>query len=283
MKTLDADQLADLVREYRSDGFAYVRQMFSAQELAPLSGSLVEGASPGGFSVTDSAGGAQELSVWLELGDDLIGVLPRLEPIVALASAVVAEDVYHWHSKISWKRPSTKSLWDWHQDYGFWVDDGVHRPDMCTIAIALGSVHRGNGCMQLLRGSHNLGKLDVVEVGKSQGVDPALIDGVIETHPIEYCELEAGDVVVFHSNTLHGSGPNESDHPRTMLMSSYNARSNVPSSPRHPAYRPDELAVVPASAVRNGWTSIFGSTPFVDPERDGMTQGYSTTSHSAGR
>ena len=281
MRQLNEAELANLVSNYDRDGFAYVRSLFSAEDLAPLADRLDhEGAAPGGFSVTDSEGGRQELSVWLELGDDLVGVIPRLAPLVDIAAAVIGEQVYHWHSKLSWKRPHTTSLWDWHQDYAFWVSEGVADPDMCTIAVAVGRAEEANGCMRLIAGSHRLGTIDVVDIGSSRGADPDAVASALESHAVELCELDCGDVVVFHSNTLHGSGPNQSDAPRTMLMSSYNAVSNPPTAPRIAGYLPDEMTVLPSHAIADGWTEVFGATAFIDPVRDGMNQGYSVDSAS---
>ena len=276
MRTVTPDELGRLVDDYRRDGFAYVRSMFTADDLAPLAGGLVDGAAPGSFAVTDSQGGKQELSVWLHLGDDLIGVIPRLAPVVSLAEAVVDDRVYHWHSKLSWKRPRTTSLWDWHQDYAFWRENGVGRPDMCTVAIAVGPVTEANGCMRLVAGSHHLGALPIAEVGEGQGTEPAAVESALAGLSVELCELEPGDVVVFHSNTLHSSGPNESDVSRTMLMMSYNAVSNAPTAALHPGYDADELQVLPATALHTGWTDVFGATAFVDPAAEGLDQGYDT-------
>lgn len=276
MRELSERELATVVDDYNRDGFAYARSMFTVDELAPLADALDDGAAPGGFTVPDSQGGRQPLSAWIELGDDFVGVLPRLAPVVAIAEAVVGGPVYHWHSKLSWKRPNTNTLWDWHQDYPFWAREGVAAPDMCSIAVAVGPVTRANGCMQLVAGSHHLGPLDIVDLGPTQSADTVAVAEALNTHALEYCELEPGDAVVFHSNTLHSSGPNESDTPRTMLMASYNAVSNPPSAPRNPGYAFAPLRVVPAASVTNGWSAVFGDTPFVDPERDSMDQGYDT-------
>lgn len=274
MRQLQEEELAELVADYERFGFAYIRSMISVDELAPLADALVDGAAPRSFSVTDSQGGKQELAAWLHLGDDLVGVIPRLRPLVEIASAVVGGPVYHWHSKLSWKRPHTTSLWDWHQDYAFWEREGVAQPDMCTIAIAIGRVEEANGCMRLITGSHHLGTLDLVGVGQSQGTDPDAVATALESHPVELCELDPGDAVVFHSNTLHGSGPNMSDVSRTMLMISYNALTNPPSAPRHLGYLPDETTFLDEHAISDGWTDVFGETTFIDPVRDGLDQGY---------
>jgi len=279
MRDVEAAELRSIVSDYQRDGYAYVRGLFTAADLAPLIDALDQGgASPGGFSVTDSTGGQQELSVWMHLGDDLIGVIPRLAPMAALVEAVVGEGVAHWHSKLSWKRPGSDARWDWHQDYGFWVDEGVERSDMCTVAIALGPITETNGCMRLVRGSHLLGRIDVVPVGETMASDPAVVDSTIGRLDVELCELALGDVVVFHSNTLHSSGPNQSPLPRTMLMSSYNAVTNAPSVPAAGReHRP--LEIVAASALRSGWSSVFGPSVFIDSLTTGMDQGYAITLH----
>lgn len=281
MRHLEDPELAALVATYRQDGFAYVRSMFTTEELAPLAEALNDGAAPGSFAVTDSQGGKQELSAWLHLGNDMVGVIPRLQPLVDIATAVIGSPVYHWHSKLSWKRPRATSLWDWHQDYAFWAREGVPAPDMCTIAIAIGRVDEANGCMRLIRGSHHLGTLDIVEIGHSQGTDPNAVESALGHEPAELCELDSGDVVVFHSNMLHGSGANESDVPRTMLMSSYNAVSNPPTAPNDTGYLPGPFEVVPVDALSGGWNEVFGETVFIDPTTDGLGQGYTFDDPSA--
>jgi hypothetical protein len=50
--------------------------------------------------------------------------------------------------------------------------------------------------------------LDIVKIGGSQGTDPAAIDRALDTQAAELGELASGDLVVFHSNLLHGSGAN---------------------------------------------------------------------------
>ena len=278
MRELTQTDLTELIDGYTNDGFGYLRGLFGHDELVPLIEALdAGGASPGGFAVTDSEGGQQEASAWMDLGDDLLGVIPRLAPMVAAATAVIGEPVYHWHSKLSWKRPGTVSRWDWHQDYGFWAEEGTGRNAMCTIAIALGPINETNGCMRLIAGSHRLGTLDVVSVGQSRGSDPTSVETALASSSLELCELDTGDAVVFDGNTLHASGPNHSDQIRTMLMSSYNAISNPPTNPIHPGHRAERFEVLEATAIDNGWATVFGQSQFLDPGSSDADYGYSTT------
>jgi ectoine hydroxylase-related dioxygenase (phytanoyl-CoA dioxygenase family) len=65
-----------------------------------------------------------------------------------------------------------------------------------------------------------------------------------------HCEMEPGDAVFFHSNILHRSDQNRSEHPRWTLICCYNAAFNDPyKKAQHPNYTP--LKKVPDSAIRD--------------------------------
>ncbi|HEY2112612.1 MAG TPA: phytanoyl-CoA dioxygenase family protein, partial [Dongiaceae bacterium] len=80
---------------------------------------------------------------------------------------MIGKPVYHWHSKLSMKKPASAGRWDWHQDYGYWYDEGCLAPDMTTCMIAVDRTDRANGCVELIRGSHLLGRIDHKAVGKA--------------------------------------------------------------------------------------------------------------------
>ena len=48
-----------------------------------------------------------------------------------------------------------------------------------------------------------------------------------------WCEMEPGDALFFHPNTLHCSAANSSEHPRWSLICCYNVASNHPYKPSH--------------------------------------------------
>jgi ectoine hydroxylase-related dioxygenase (phytanoyl-CoA dioxygenase family) len=45
-------------------------------------------------------------------------------------------------------------------------------------------------------------------------------------HELVYVELEPGDTLFFHCNLLHKSSQNQSDKPRWVMISAYNAILN---------------------------------------------------------
>jgi ectoine hydroxylase len=49
--------------------------------------------------------------------------------------------------------------------------------------------------------------------------------------------MDPGDALFFHSNTLHASAANNSEHPRWAMICCYNAASNDPyKESHHPRY-----------------------------------------------
>ena len=265
---LSAAELAS----YERDGFLRLPGFFSAAEIEPLASACradpeVEGAL---LAVADSAGNPQEVTTWTSLSDDLVGVMPRLARIVEAAEDLIGGPAYHWHSKLSMKKPGSAGRWDWHQDYGYWYDEGCLRPDMTTCTIAIDPASLENGCLKLVRASHRLGRIDHGRIGEASGVDPERLALILARFEIVDCVMQPGDAIFFHSNTLHASGPNESAAPRTLLHCSYNAVDNEPfvgEGQEHHKYR--ALAKLPDSAIREGqYRSIFSHQTFRQPDPD---------------
>eukprot|EP01048_Picozoa_sp_COSAG05_P039381 COSAG05_NODE_19536_length_291_cov_0.713542_1_plen_87_part_10 len=71
--------------------------------------------------------------------------------------SLLDDEVYHYHHKMMLKEPLIGGAWEWHQDYGYWYDNGCLYPDMASCLIAVDRATRENGCLQVVRGSHKLG------------------------------------------------------------------------------------------------------------------------------
>lgn len=251
---------------YEEDGFIILRQAFPTHIVAPL----LEATGRSALSVVDRHGNKQELNTWTWCGDDLIGRFPRIDPLVDLAAQLIGDDVYHWHSKISWKKPHSAGTWDWHQDYSFWMKEGCALPAMTTISVALDSNDVDNGCLHVVKGSHRLGDIEHVPTGHGRAAEQSAVDAAIEKLEMVPIELEPGDVVAFHCNTLHTSGPNTSDRPRTLLHCSYNGRSNAASDPWIDGHQLNDLERVPWDQIQPGtYDAVFGDTAFITPENSG--------------
>ncbi len=252
---------------FERDGFVIRRKFLSQEELRPLAEAClgdpeIDGALVG---IADSEGNMQEVVTWTNLTQpDMLSVFPRVARFVDAAEDLLEKPVYHWHSKLSMKRPGSAGRWDWHQDYAYWYHEGCLYPDMLTVTIAVDRCDEANGALRLIAGSHKVGRIEHGKVGQASGVDQERLALIEKAHRVQLCEMEAGDVVFFHGNTLHASGPNVSDRPRTLLHMSYNTVENDPfiaQGQEHHKYKP--LIKVPDEVmIRQEWETVLSGQPF---------------------
>jgi ectoine hydroxylase len=242
------------IENFDRDGYIIVDQLLDAQEtellgtIARRDRQLVAART----SRADGEGGAVELVVENELPTDSIySAIVQAEPLVSAMEALLGDEVYHYHHKMILKEPRVGGAWTWHQDYGYWYNNGCLFPDMASCMFAVDRATRENGCLQVLKGSHRMGRIDHLKRGDQTGADLERVSAALERLELIHVELPPGSAVLFHGNTLHRSDQNQSDHPRWAFICCYNTRSNDPyKDSRHPRYAPlkrieaDEVARV---------------------------------------
>lgn len=104
---------------------------------------------------------------------------------------------------------------------------------MASCFIAIDKCTNENGSLKLVEGSHKLGRIDHVTTGKQAEADPERIEQILKTHKLVQPDLNPGDSIWFHCNTLHQSGPNTSENTRWTAIYSYNSKKNVPYKVHH--------------------------------------------------
>jgi ectoine hydroxylase len=239
MTNLDDSQLADFSR----DGFCIARQMFGADEIDLLRDAALEDRTLDDQAVgrNDGEGGAVRLKVWNQPAAGVYGIFSRSRRLVDSMEKLLEGEVYHYHSKMILKDPRTGGAFVWHQDYGYWYDGACLYPLMASVAIAVDPATRANGCMQVLSGSHHMGRIDHVDIGEQRGGDPERVEMATQRLDLVYCELEPGDALFFHCNVLHRSDQNRSDDRRWSMVCCYNAARNDPyNDSKHSRYTPLE-------------------------------------------
>jgi ectoine hydroxylase len=245
------------VAAFARDGFVIARGLLNPREVEAL-GRIARAdkhLSDSAYGRLDASGLPVTLAVRNELTDDIYSTIARSRRVVDRMSAFLGDEVYHWHHKLILKEPRVGGAWEWHQDYGYWYHNGCLRPDLGSCLIAIDRATRANGCLQVLRGTHLLGRIDHGKTGDQTGADMERVDVALQRHELVYVELDPGDAVLFHANLLHRSDQNRSDDPRWALICCYNTRTNDPyKASRHPGYSPlavCEDAQVAAVAVRD--------------------------------
>lgn len=261
------------VAEYHKKGYVVARAMFDKEEIELLGRSAKEDRvlDQHSFGKDDGRGNVVRLSLWNHPGDTLYGMFARCASIVESAERLLDGEAYHYHSKMIMKDAKVGGAWAWHQDYGYWYQNGVLSPDLCSASIAVDRATRENGCLQVIEGSHLLGRVDHVLTGDQAGADRERVAAILERFPLIYVEMEPGDVLFFHSNLLHRSDENRSEHPRWSMICCYNAARNDPyKEAHHPRYTP--LSKVPDSAIREAGLLRFADSKadvaWLDASRD---------------
>ena len=244
---LTDDQLADYARE----GFVIARGFFDTDEIDLLRRAAKEDRAldEHSFGRADGEGGTVRLSLWNHPGDGIYGMFARCERIVRSAEKILGGEVYHYHSKMIMKDARVGGAWTWHQDYGYWYNNGVLFPQLVSVSIAVDPSTRENGCLQVIPRSHELGRIEHVLSGEQAGANMERVNAVLERLPLVHCEMAPGDAIFFHANLLHRSDMNRSEHPRWSMICCYNAKANDPyKDSHHPRYTP--LDVVPDAAIK---------------------------------
>lgn len=255
-------------QQFHEDGYLLVR-MFDDEEIELLRQACANDPALDTHSIqlSDGDGGKSDITLWNNPADDLYGAFSRCERLVGSMERLLGGEVYHYHSKIVNKKPRTGGAWVWHQDYGYWYQNGCLFPHMASCLIAVDPATRENGCLQVLKGSHAMGRIDHIQVGGQTGADPERTDEAMKVLELVHCEMEPGEALFFHSNLLHRSDQNRSEKPRLVLICCYNAARNDPyKEHHHPRYT--KLEKLSDAAVKEMGARVSDSRDFLHSKDD---------------
>jgi ectoine hydroxylase-related dioxygenase (phytanoyl-CoA dioxygenase family) len=264
---------SEQVAKYHRDGYIIVRNFLSRAEVDKLYGIATDDGMlrQHAFDLNDQSGKKTKLTLWYKPGNDAYGLLTRSRRMVENVNLLLDDDsaICHFHSKLMQKEPKVGGAWEWHQDYGYWYKNEFLFPDeMISVMIGITQANKENGCLQVIKGSHKMGRIEHGFAGEQVGASQHYVDLVLKTNELVYVELEPGDALFFHSNLLHRSEANLSDRPRWSLISVYNRSHNVPyNEPSQSSTVP--IDVVPDEALLEWQPEEIGSgAHFLEKEKD---------------
>src|SRR5882724_7626669 len=159
---------------YDRDGYLLVPSLFDAEEMGLLLdyARQDEALQTSAYGRKDSTGQETKLALWNHPGEDLYSMFSRSPRVVDRMEQLLGGEVYHYHSKMMLKEPKVGGAWEWHQDYGYWYKNGCLLPDMASALIAVDRATKENGCLQVLKGSHRMGRVEHGIFGEQTGADP---------------------------------------------------------------------------------------------------------------
>ncbi len=237
---------------YQRDGFVVRHSVLSQQEcatwvaqvaraqgtaLASIDLGAHEGEPVVGYTLDDNRFfDLAHITVQLE-HDDLSGAVRVIEPIQDLIPAFNAliddarltapmqqlvrdTSLSLWTAKLNVKSARSGSGFAWHQDAPYWTHDSDHVARLPNVMVLFEEATLENGCLRIIRGSHDRGLLPGCEDGRQlQGFYTHLqafsnADEVALAAP-------AGSLIFFDPFCVHGSGPNLTDRGRSAVILTY--------------------------------------------------------------
>ena len=235
--------IAEQIEQFARDGYLMVRGLFDSEEMDLLLNIVKHDQQIEQLAQERLDLSSRGSKLWItgSLGDDIYSAFVRCSRILDPMEQMLGGEVYHYHHKVMLKEPFVGGAWEWHQDYGYWYSNECLFPYMASCLVAIDRATAENGCLQVIKGSHHMGRIDHGKAGEQTGADLKRVQEALNYLELVQCEMEPGSALFFHCNLLHRSDANKSPNPRWSLICSYNAARNpCREKLNHPAYEPLE-------------------------------------------
>ena len=207
-KVLSAAQ----IKAYHDDGFLTPFDLYSAHEAAQLSAN---------FEALEAAisGEPQErFRIKAHLPFPWLCNVVRQPRLLDAVEELIGPDILCWGSSFFAKKPNDPHYVSWHTDSFFY---GFEPAETLTAWLAFHQSTVESGCVRYIPASHKIitaheikpDALNLLPMGQNAIIpsEKKAMDAV----------LAPGQVVFHHEKVVHGSGPNNADHPRVGLSIHY--------------------------------------------------------------
>jgi phytanoyl-CoA hydroxylase len=128
------------------------------------------------------------------------------------------------HNCIMTKHPNFGTATGWHRDIRYW---SFIRPDLISVWLALGPESSANGGLKLIPGSHRM-HIDPGQLDELDFLRPDVPQNQALFEQGVALELQAGDVLFFHSGLFHAAGRNNTALMKASVVFAYHGASNPP-------------------------------------------------------
>jgi ectoine hydroxylase len=241
---LSKEQLAQFDR----DGYLFFPGHFNAEETKAMTDAVPElYARREDYNVREKGKDAVRTNFAAHMYSEPFAKLARHPRMIEPVQDLFGEKLYMHQFKINGKMAFEGDVWQWHQDYGTWLNDDMMPTERAmNVAIFLDDVNDYNGPLMFIPGSHKKGVIDAKHDLTTTSyplwtVDNKLIAQLVERAGgkqggIVAPKGPAGSMILFHSCLVHASSANLSPFNRVAVYLSLCAVSNHIRRHKRPEY-----------------------------------------------
>lgn len=246
--------------QFDRDGYLVLDDLFSDEEVAALQSAaariLGDPSALEEETVITEPGSREVRSIFMiHRQNAMMARLAADERLAGVARFLLGDDVYVHQSRLNYKPGFFGKEFYWHSDFETWhVEDGMPQMRALSMSILFAPNTVLNGPLMIIPGSHRKYLTCVGETPEDHyksslkkqeyGVpDEDSLAELAAEHGIVAPTGQAGTVVIFDCNAMHGSNGNITPFPRANAFIVYNAVSNRLVSPYGPeSPRPEFIA-----------------------------------------
>jgi ectoine hydroxylase len=217
------------IRHFNDNGYLIVEDVFPTEEIERIRDCIKTDPKLAADAKTNKNYEGDGIGTFLvyreNLSEDIYSAYVQSHRIVTPLKQLFEDDIKYYYHLTMLKNPNTGG-WQWHQDYGYHYKEFFY-PKFVSVMVALDPATKENGCLRVLKGSNNLGRLDHQQSGSQLITDPKRAAIALEQMEEVHCEMDAGSIMFFDGNILHASAPNTSEQSRWSFVISYVPASNL--------------------------------------------------------
>ena len=238
----------DQLSQFDRDGYLFFPGLFTPEETQVLNDAVPELYSRReDYNVREKGKDAVRTNFAAHMYSEPFAKLARHPRMIEPVAELLGEDLYMHQFKVNGKMAFEGDVWQWHQDYGTWLNDDLMPTERAmNVAIFLDDVTEHNGPLMFIPGSHKKGVVDASHDLTTTSYPLWTVDNDLMRQLVQRAggkqggivspKGPAGSMILFHSCLVHASGSNLSPFNRVSVYLSLCAVSNHIRRHKRPEY-----------------------------------------------
>ena len=236
------------LEQFDREGYLFFPGHFSTEETHALTQAVPElYARREDYNVREKGKDAVRTNFAAHMYSEPFAKLARHPRMIEPVQDLFGEKLYMHQFKINGKMAFEGDVWQWHQDYGTWLNDDMMPTERAmNVAIFLDDVNEYNGPLMFIPGSHKKGVVDAKHDLTTTSYPLWTVDNKLIVQLVERAggkdggivspKGPAGSMILFHSCLVHSSSANLSPFNRVSVYLSLCAVSNHIRRHKRPEY-----------------------------------------------